>query len=291
MTKEVKSGLFSAIAGLLVLGSYGVSTLFGEGEESGNFDLLCQESNANSEHMAEGTIGKKYSYFLAGVYGVAGDRKGNKRNEIWWKLSYKAWKEDSKTDLSPEFGQGKISTPYANYEGPDKEAADTNKTLNLVCKKVYEKQATTIEGPEQDKVKLKRDLLKYCSPLGQAPVTISVAGTTDSYQDANSYGKDNPTKLVDPDNDTNKLFWELKNLEFFGIGSKTGIGANLKEENSLFKKFYEIKPKRNKQQESEPKLEQIKDICKKAYKLTAFGSSEEKATSEKTLQFCSFEGK
>lgn len=93
-------------------------------------------------------------------------------NKEWWDNSYEQYKKDKESSadsLSSEFGtDNKVTSAYSAN-------ASDSKALNKVCESIYKKDTTGIsfDSGEENKHKLGHNILKYCSPLGGKPTTLS----------------------------------------------------------------------------------------------------------------------
>lgn len=289
MNIPTKVGAGLVVLGGASLGGYGIHSWM-NGMPS--YDLLCQESGfTKKDYIADTKIGKKYSYFFVGTFGktTSTELVEKEKNKKWWAWSYKNWKRDSEKEqtgnytLSESFAKGKVSVDYVSSQP----SLSTNpKALNLVCEDIYKEDVTTIEGLDDNSSKKKRDLFKYCSPMGQEPKTLSPDTSNYKTPDTHGASKTNRTKLVDPYDSSNKVFWELRNKEFFGEYSSDnkGTGHSVDDTNSVFKNLYTTK--------GTSRQGNIKNICKKAYDLkeTAETNDSERASSANVLKFCSLKG-
>ncbi|WP_216082644.1 hypothetical protein [Candidatus Mycoplasma haematohominis] len=231
--------------GLLGAGAIGVGSAYLAGA-FGGLDpseparvLLYKDSTLISDYETGSLIGKEYGNYLVSPIGSREEGGVTINNRDWWEWSYKRWQEDSGKrgdDFSDAFkGSDKVSKAFSN---------DTSKALNKVCEAVYKQEKSKITST----AKLKRDLFKYCSILGEVK-TISEAGEV--YND-NTKGKDgaNSKKFIAVEG--NDKFWKVRNDEFYAAeGDKSKSQA--KTPSSKFKS------------DSEKNLN-VKDICWEAYK-------------------------
>ncbi|WP_216083257.1 hypothetical protein [Candidatus Mycoplasma haematohominis] len=239
---------------------------------------VLSKGSSNGKHTDANNVGKKYENYLVDPFDAS--------NENWWNWAYRWWKYDfdNKTvNLSDEF-ENEDKIKYA-FRPESANGSDDSKSLNKVCNSVYGKPKTDLtptNNASDNQNKLNTDLWKYCSVLVRRPVTV--AGNNDeSYSGIGVYGNTQKDKLVSAKDSSNYLFWEIRNKEFFGENGNSGIGNGLNDSDSLFKKLYDDKDKKDRGT--------IKDTCERAYSLTAAGTSdEEKAQQVNVLKFCSFEG-
>lgn len=276
MTLAVKlSAATAAFVGISGLG-YGISTIFA----MPNWTSLQEDLDTTySSSAGTDNIGKLYSYYLVGIYG-----KENEGNKNWWKWSYKNWKKDfdeKQITLSNDFkDENKVSEAYkAQAAAVSAPTTPTGKELNLVCADVYAKTKdhVTPEASPAEKANLRRDLFKYCSPLGKEPTTIKgrqEEGNYPSEGNNESIGKKNKDKLISVLDSNNYLFWKLRNKEFYeATGNRTGnSGTDGKE----FKSKYASSEKPH-----------IKTICQEAYKDTTATNSN--YPNVDVIKFCSLD--
>lgn len=113
--------------------------------------------------------------------------------------------EDEKGKMSTDFSSKKLGEAYSSNETSD----DITASLNHFCKSIYGKDVGSGSGQvdfsyaSDDEIgvsnqrKLARDLLKYCSPLGQKPSTVNKNKDVSSYRYvANSIGAANEDTLA-----------------------------------------------------------------------------------------------
>ncbi|GCE63080.1 hypothetical protein MHSWG343_00580 [Candidatus Mycoplasma haematohominis] len=199
-------------------------------------------------------IGKNYGHYLVAPVGEKGTGAERTSNEAWWKWSYERRQQDSQNTnitLSDEFSKvgSKVSKAFSDSDTE----SDSSTALNKVCEVVYKKNKDFLsyEGNSSDsKTKLKNDLWKYCSILGEVKTIIEVG---EKYDD-NTRGKDDTNSKKFIAITGNDKFWEIRNEEFYkNSGDKsrsktTGTSSKFKTDSADSKKL------------------SIKDICKEAYK-------------------------
>ncbi|GCE63988.1 hypothetical protein MHSWG343_09960 [Candidatus Mycoplasma haematohominis] len=285
MSALVKAGAVVGGLALTIGGGFYVKTLLGE-------EVLCiplTKEDGYSETYGDNStkIGKLYGNYLVAPYGLVPKTNNNNSGEVvennkkWWEKTYEVFKKDNAS--SNDF-KGKVSGAYDNRAVTA--STETNKALNKICEGVYGKESTDIKvsttGTESDQSKLRKDLFKYCSFLGEEPTTIDTT-KEESYSDNESYGKKHETKLIGTKG--NDIFWETRNKEFFGAKDENGIGHGLTENtDSLFHGLYATKGKSNQGN--------IRETCQKAYELKESGDvNKPTATKGNVFKFCSLEKK
>ncbi|GCE63648.1 hypothetical protein MHSWG343_06480 [Candidatus Mycoplasma haematohominis] len=270
-----------ATAVLIAGGGYGISALLADGMP--DYIVLSK----GEPTPTDSTIGKLYGNYLVAPYGSRGktnisdETKSNSKK--WWEWSYRRWEKDFKkgSQLSDAFKDDKkINSGFSDVT-PE---ANKAKALNQVCEDVYKKTENDITpDTDNNKKRLRDDMWKYCSFFGRKPTTIK-ENANESYSTDGSYGKTKESELVSIDDPLNKLFWEIRNEEFFGTTSSEGIGAGLKvAEDSIFQPLYEDRFSANRGT--------IKNVCKEAYFLTSNETGTKKAKQDSVLKFCSLKGK
>lgn len=87
--------------------------------------------------------------------------------------------------------------------------ASTKRALNKICDEIYKKAKNDVEidGSEEKKVNLMRDLWRYCSVLGRRPKTIKEV--KQPVEDS-TIGKSSEAKLISTTSAENVKFWEEK---------------------------------------------------------------------------------
>ncbi|GCE63058.1 hypothetical protein [Candidatus Mycoplasma haematohominis] len=232
--------------GLLGAGAIGVGSAYLAGAFEGSDSLeveaepanvlLSSEANFSSGYATSGWIGKGYGHYL--VSPIGSQTKGNVTidNKKWWEWSYENWKRDlanSPGTLSEEFnGTNKVSKAFLDSTS----VSDSSTSLNKVCKFVYEQDKSKITpsaNPAGNEVKLKNNLFKYCSILGEVKTISDVSKET--YGNDTNYGgnPENAKKFVAITG--NDKFWNKRSEEFYSNkGSKRGDDDTSK----FFKKFY-----------------------------------------------------
>lgn len=229
-------------------------------------------SDTDFANTYTGKVGEKYGMYFIGVI--------DSNNQKWWESSYQTYAEDSaKTgsdarSFSTSFSKDQVTSAYST--------SDT-KALNKVCEVAYKKTLTAevdFSSPAgtENKHKLAADILRYCSPLTQLPVTIQE--NDDTYTGENMIGKQGHTKkLVKATGTENEKFWNVQNKWFQTQGNVNP------QPDAYFGQFFEgeenaktLKADKN-----------IKQICEEAYKKEAV----ETATTEKpkiddVVKYCSF---
>ncbi|WP_216083330.1 hypothetical protein [Candidatus Mycoplasma haematohominis] len=269
-----------ATAVLIAGGGYGISALLADGMP--DYIVLSK----GEPTPTDSTIGKLYGNYLVAPYGSRGktnisdETKSNSKK--WWEWSYRRWEKDFKkgSQLSDAFKDDKkINSGFSDVT-PE---ANKAKALNQVCEDVYKKTENDITpDTDNNKKRLRDDMWKYCSFFGRKPTTVKEKDG-ESY-DAGKYGQTKETELISIDDPLNKLFWEIRNEEFFGKPSIDGIGVGLQEtDNSLFKSLYDSKSSQGRGT--------IKNACKEAYSLTSNETGTKKAKQDSVLKFCSLKGK
>ncbi|GCE63070.1 hypothetical protein MHSWG343_00480 [Candidatus Mycoplasma haematohominis] len=220
--------------------------------------LLSQNSEFKTEYGTDGKIGKDYGNYLVAPFGdtsASKDGQIKENNRKWWEQSYENWKRDSENSsqtLSEEFKDtSKVSKAFSDST----DVSDSSTALNRVCKSIYVKEKSTITlntGSTGNEVKLKRDLFKYCSILGEVK-TISEA---EEIYNTDTKGKEdaNAKKFIAVNG--NDKFWAKRNEEFNDI-SNAGEKSRSKSTvtTSKFKTGLEGNLKSS-----------VKDICQEAYK-------------------------
>ncbi|WP_216083337.1 hypothetical protein [Candidatus Mycoplasma haematohominis] len=278
-----KVAVGAGVTVLTVGGGYGISALFTGGTPS--FEVLRKDPSFAQTYNDNDVIGKLYGNYLVAPYGSRGktntEDTTKSNNKEWWEWSYKNWKADfdntqTKGNLSSEFlDDKKVSS---GFDVTSKTGSP--KALNQVCEDVYKKNKTDITKLDSDanKQKLHDDLWKYCSFLEKRPTTVEEY-SKESYGTGNEHGKTHKSKLVSIDDPSNKLFWEIRNEEFFGSKESPFKGDNLvASDDSLFKDLYDS-PFESRGT--------IKDICQKAYSFTTAEKDGKKVKQESVLKFCS----
>ncbi|WP_216082670.1 hypothetical protein [Candidatus Mycoplasma haematohominis] len=221
-----------------------------EAEKEPAIVLLSEDTTFSAENT--NLIGKLYGKYLVAPLGSKGDGDSKTDNRKWWEQSYKRWKEASQptnNDLSNEF---KSSNQVSKAFSDNASEPDSSKALNKVCETIYKKENSeiTFEDASNNKTKLKNDLFKYCSILGEVKTIGEVSG--ESYDPNTNYGGDstNVKKFIAVTG--NDKFWEIRNKEFYAdSGDKSNSQAS---ESSKFKSESKKTSKPN-----------IRDICKAAY--------------------------
>ncbi|WP_216083698.1 hypothetical protein [Candidatus Mycoplasma haematohominis] len=275
----LKAAVVGGGATVLTAGtSYGIYNAVSSDAMPVNFVVLSKDSTTVTEDTK---IGNLYGDYLISPFG-----KDKNNNQKWWEWSFRRWKENIEKEgaiLSSSFGKNEIKSAY---QPKDKTTGDEEKSLNKICKKVYdqEKKDITKEASDSsnDKQNLKNDLWKYCSFFGETPKSIDEV-EKGIYKEDGTYGKTHATKLVGiKGNDT---FWETRNKEFFGEKDQAGAGNGLNATNdSLFHKLYLSK---NKGEQGN-----IRETCKEAYSLKATQEGNKPtATKDNVFKFCALEKK
>ncbi|WP_216082642.1 hypothetical protein [Candidatus Mycoplasma haematohominis] len=246
-------------AAIGVGGAYLAGAFEGKGdsevEVEPNRVLLVNETDFSSVYSTADWIGKEYKNYLVAPIGSKGEGNLKTDNQKWWEWSYKRWQADSgKTDndLSDEFkNKDKVSSDFSDSTATSNTSP---KALNKVCEAVYKQNKstiTTLESSPDNQSRLKRDLFKYCSVLGEVK-TISEA--KEAYG-SNTKGKEdaNVKKFVAVNG--NDKFWQVRNEEFYTDGdgdkSKSKVTDNSSNE-------FKVKSSENSRSE-------IRVICKEAY--------------------------
>ncbi|GCE63069.1 hypothetical protein [Candidatus Mycoplasma haematohominis] len=236
--------------------------------------LLSRDSKFNEGYGTGDKIGKDYGDYLVAPIGENGTGGTKTNNRDWWEWSYKRWHADSKSksgDLSDEFkSSNQVSKAFSDITSE----SDSSKALNKVCEVVYKQQKSTITstGSSPDNpARLKRDLFKYCSVLGEVKTISEVSEET--YTTASTYGNlpENTKKFIAVTG--NDKFWKVRNDEFYATSD---IGEKNKSKASSGSKF-ETEPKTN----SKPS---VRDICREAYKSSS--SNNTNYPSDDVNKFC-----
>ncbi|GCE63061.1 hypothetical protein [Candidatus Mycoplasma haematohominis] len=216
--------------------------------------LLSKDSTFDTEYKNTSNIGKEYGNYLVAPIGSREEEGVTKNNEAWWQWSYKRWKADSdkqNDNLSDEFKDSKkIDSAFSKSAA----TSDSPKALNKVCEDVYKKTKDSVipaGSSTEDKTKLKNDLFKYCSILGELKTISEVV--TETYVGANKKGADPTNSKKFMAATANNKFWEIRNKEFYagGDGEKSKSKAT---GNSKFKNGLDGNPNSN-----------VRDICAQAY--------------------------
>ncbi|GCE63543.1 hypothetical protein [Candidatus Mycoplasma haematohominis] len=256
--------------------SYGIYNAVSSDSMPVNFVVLSKDSTTFD---GDTKIGNLYGDYLISPFG-----KDKNNNQKWWEWSFRRWQEDekgTKRTLSSSFAKDKIKS---GYQPESKTTEDEQKSLNKVCKNVYEKTKTDItkenSDSNNDKENLRNDLWKYCSFFRETPKSIDEVEAKD-YSVADTYGKKYASKLVGiKGNDT---FWETRNKEFFEEVGKTSSILDATND-SLFKKLFDSKGGENKGN--------IRETCKAAYFLKETKEDNKlAATKDNVFKFCSLERK
>ncbi|GCE63077.1 hypothetical protein [Candidatus Mycoplasma haematohominis] len=207
-------------------------------------------------------VGKLYGKYLVAPYGSRGNGVSQNvtrpDNKDWWEWSYKRWKWDSEKigdSLSIEFKDDKKIN--AAFSDSTTTSNASPKALNQVCDDVYKGNQDSITPEENfsgNKTKLKNDLWKYCSILGEVKTIAEVSAET--YDGTNKKGADatNIKKFIAITG--NDKFWEIRNQEFYATsnpGEKSRSKAT--SDSSKFKTDSDGTSKKN-----------IRNICQEAYK-------------------------
>ncbi|GCE63050.1 hypothetical protein [Candidatus Mycoplasma haematohominis] len=252
MASQVAVGGSLLGAGAIGVGGAYLAGAFGGEEVLGSEPtvrvILHQDDGFNTDYTDNNFIGKKYSKYLVAPIGSKGAEGSKTNNREWWAWSYARWQKDSKpqdNDLSTEFkGGSKVGSAFSD-------ASDSSTALNKVCEAVYKKNKSEItsSGTSPDnQAKLKRDLFKYCSILGEVK-TISEVGKTYGNSTKGQVDANKKTFIAIKGNDK---FWEERNKEFYATsGDKSNSSAT---EGSKFKTEPQTTTKPN-----------VRDICEKAY--------------------------
>ncbi|GCE63064.1 hypothetical protein [Candidatus Mycoplasma haematohominis] len=253
--------------GLLGAGAIGVGSAYlaGAFEGSGSLEaevepvnvLLSSEANFSSSYATSGWIGKEYGHYLVSPIGSQTKEDATIDNKKWWEWSYKRWQKDFKSkkgSLSDEFKDDKKINSSFSETAPSE--GTSPKALNKVCEAVYQGTKDSITPEENfsgNKTKLKNDLFKYCSILGEVK-TIGEASTK-TYGATEKGGDSTKNKgfIAVTGNDK---FWEIRNKEFYeGLDSDKKSRSKAAGQSSKFKTDSEGNSKQN-----------IRDICGAAYK-------------------------
>ncbi|GCE63056.1 hypothetical protein MHSWG343_00340 [Candidatus Mycoplasma haematohominis] len=260
----------AAVGGsLLGAGAIGVGSAYlaGAFEGSGSLEVeaepanvLLSEDSTFSTYTTDSWIGKTYGRYLVAPIGskAVGDATAN--NEKWWKWSYERWQKDfklKKDSLSDEFkDESKVGSAFSA------ESSSTT-ALNKVCEVVYKKDKNTITPADRtpdNKIKLKNDLFKYCSILGEMK-TISEVGESNYNNSTKGKDETNAKKLVSVIG--NDKFWEIRNEEFYANDNGAKSKSKATGGSSKFKAKSAETPR--------PK---IRDICGEAYNSQTSDTSE-----------------
>ncbi|WP_216083710.1 hypothetical protein [Candidatus Mycoplasma haematohominis] len=262
-------------AGAVVIGGtgYGVYSYATHDPMPTDYVVLM---DSNDKVTADTNIGGLYGNYLVAPYG-----KDAKDNKTWWEWSFRRWQEDFKKGLtfSSDFVVANVKYAHRNSTETDTSKGD-DKSLNKVCKNVFEKEKASIEttGSSATTNKILRDnLWKYCSFFGEEPKTIKEV-TGEDYGN-NTNGKASETKYIGVKG--NDKFWEARNKEFYAdSGAKSGTGAT---NNGVFKT--EHTNKKNGQISKD-----IREICKEAYSAVTTTSNTQYPEADIT-KFCTLDGK
>ncbi|GCE63053.1 hypothetical protein MHSWG343_00310 [Candidatus Mycoplasma haematohominis] len=249
--------------GLLGAGAIGVGSAYlagaFEGADSSKVEVepanVLLSHNGTPSTYTSDTVGKLYENYLVSPVDSKESGGTTINNQKWWEWSYKRWQADSgkeNNNLSVEFKNSqKINSPFSGITVTE----DSPKALNQVCEAVYKQNKSTIitlESSPDNPTKLKRDLFKYCSILGEVK-TISEAG--ENYD--NKKGGDSTNKKTFISVTGNDKFWKIRNEEFYADGNGAKSKSKATGESSKFK----VKS-------AETDKPEIRKICEGAYEST-----------------------
>ncbi|GCE63065.1 hypothetical protein [Candidatus Mycoplasma haematohominis] len=253
----------AAVGGsLLGAGAIGVGSAYLAGAFGGldpsepNRVLLSDYSQSSSAYTEGDKIGKAYKNYLVAPIGSKTTGGVTTNNEAWWKWSYKRWQADSGSRnnvLSTEFENDKKINSAFSSTIPSPTVSP--KALNQVCEDIYKQDKSSlipVGNATENKTKLKNDLFKYCSILGEVK---TISEVEDADYGENTKGKDatNSKKFVAVKG--NDKFWEIRNKEFYGDDS----GEKSKSKSTVGTSKFKAKS-------VETPRPKIRDICEEAYR-------------------------
>lgn len=159
--------------GVILTGCYAGGIIkFGDSKVTNaeNIPWVSLSEEVGTEGTYTGKLGKGYGRYLLAVHG---DSTGENANEKKWVDYYERYKNDNSLESS-YFEKDKINAAYKKKN--DSSTSGEKKALNKVCEEMYNKNLNnevSFSSGSENKEKLGRDILKYCSPLGQIPTMIS----------------------------------------------------------------------------------------------------------------------
>ncbi|GCE63463.1 hypothetical protein [Candidatus Mycoplasma haematohominis] len=197
----------------------------------------------------------------------------NSKNKWWWDLSFKRLKEDIKV----EDKKSKLNSIFyvANEEKIKSAFGSEATALSQVCWEAIKADAVGWDSQENKEA----NVWTYCSILSSKPKFISASDHSDNTKFGGDTKHHNKAASAKDNEEDNRMFWELREKEFFGEKGKEGTGHGLSQ-GSIFATLYGKK-------DAKEANDTVKKTCKTVYATTKpTDSSSSNVTDEDIKKFC-----
>lgn len=123
----------------------------------------------------------------------------------------------------------------------------------------------------------KKDMFRYCSPLGQMPQMID---SNSFVYDSNSWAIKKASELVSTHNESNKQFWHIQDALFFEhLGNYDNTTKNDESKKTPFDKFYDTKGR---------KTQTLREVCNSVYSSPSTETGDGKVTEADLVKYCGY---